>query len=278
MPMAALANGLRGQALLIERTSELLYGDSLAIQVEVDESFERGSLIVPVHIVSDILRNAEQLFAGPGFTALSNLLTILGFMGAGATSLYKLFRRLKGRLIENPEDLPLDLHLDISIDLLIRIYNDNEVQTQLRKTLDPLHYSGIDEFQTRRAGTVLERFSKADLQFADEAELERLTRDEEIDLAIEKAAWRRNLAWHFNDGKTSFDARIDDKAFWKRVEQGEAFADGDRLRVHLRTTAKRTRGGVLKVERRIPTVLDVEHARRRLQQDIFPDEESENPK
>jgi hypothetical protein len=68
-------------------------------------------------------------------------------------------------------------------------------------------------FQTRRQGVVVATVSKADLQSADEAEIERLARDEEIDLGIEKAAWRRNLAWHFSDGRTSFDARIDDEGF-----------------------------------------------------------------
>jgi hypothetical protein len=128
---------------------------------------------------------------------------------------------------------------------------------------------GIDEFQTRRQGIVVIRLSKGDLQSADEAEIKSLTRDEEIDLDIEKAAWRRNLAWHFSDGRTSFDARIDDVNFWKRVEQGEPFADGDRLRVHLRTTARHTSNGILKVERRIPTVFNVVHARRNSQPNLF---------
>ncbi|HEY4049419.1 MAG TPA: hypothetical protein VGM27_21355 [Acidobacteriaceae bacterium] len=98
-------------------------------------------------------------------------------------------------------------------ELLLRIYNDKEVQIQLRKTIEPLHHEGIKEFQTRRQGVVVATVSKADLQSADEAEIERLARDEEIDLGIEKAAWRRNLAWHFSDGRTSFDARIDDEGF-----------------------------------------------------------------
>ncbi len=104
------------------------------------------------------------------------------------------------------------------------------------------------------------------------AELQDLTRDEEIELAIEKAAWRRNLSWHFSDGSTSFDARIDDATFWQLIEQGESFADGDSLRVHLRTTARRSQSGQLKVERRIPLVIDVKHAQRRRQQRLFGDD------
>jgi hypothetical protein len=272
MPMEALAVGLRGQALLIHRVKDLLYGESVTIRVEVDSDFQAGSLIIPVHILTDGLRAAEGFLTTPAVTALANLMQLLGFFGFSGVTLYKIFKRLKGRRIEKPEDVPKDLNIDISVELLIRIYNDPEVQAQLRKTVEPLHVDGIEEFQTRRQGLIIERVSKSDLKAADEAELEDLTRDEEITLDIQKAAWKRKLAWHFSDGRTSFDAKIEDDSFWKRIARGEAFADGDRLKVHLRTTAHRTRFGTLKVQREIPEVLETEHVKRR-QQNLFEDEE-----
>lgn len=270
IPMLALGTGLRGQALLVRRVKDLLYGEDFAITIEVDTEFEEGSYLAPIHI-TEALKSAQQLLAGPSVTALANLLQILGFLGVSGVSLYSLFRRLKGRRIDKPDDLPRKLDIDISLDLLIRIYNDPEVQTQLRKTLDPLRQEGIEEFQTRRGGKVLERVSKRDLHAADEAEIQDLTKDEEIDLGIEKVAWRRNLAWHFSDERTSFDARIEDDQFWKRIEAGEAFSDGDRLRVHLRTTARRKPNGMLAIERHIPKVIDVQHVRNR--QSVLFDEE-----
>jgi hypothetical protein len=275
MPMLALSAGLRGQALLIERVKELLYGDKVTIKVEVDPEFEASSLIIPVHILSDAIRAAEDLLTGQAFTALVNLITLLGFVGVSGASLYTLFKRLKGRRIEKPEDVPKDLKIDISIELLIRVYNDAEVQMQLRKTLDPLHLDGVEEFQTRRQGRVIQTVSKKDLKAADEAELEDLTKNEEIDLDIQKVSWRRNLAWHFSDGDTSFDAKIEDEKFWKSIAQGEAFADGDRLKVHLQTTAHRTPYGTLKIQRSIPTVIGVEHVRRSRQTNLFEGEQSE---
>lgn len=264
MPMLALAAGLRGQALLFERVKLIMYGESTSIRVEVDHEFDKGSLVVPVHVLTDSLQTAKHVLAGEGVTAFANLLQILGFLGiTGAASIYTLFKRLKGRRIEQPEDVPRDLKLTISVEVLIRIYNDPEVQTQLRKTLDPLHEDGIEAFQTRRNGAVIEQVSKKELHAADEAEIEDLTKNEELVLDIEKSAWRRDLAWHFSDGRTSFDAKIEDESFWKSIEAGEAFADGDRLRVHLRTTACRTSNGRLKVERTIPAVIEVEHARRK---------------
>jgi hypothetical protein len=268
MPMIHLAAGMRGQALLIHRVKDILYGESLDIQVEVDPEFDTGSLVIPVHIVSDGFSAAERLLSGPGFTALANLLQILGFLGISGVSIYKLFRNLKGRKIEKPEDIPVDLNINISVEILIRVYNDAEVQAQLRSTIHPLRHVGINDLQTRSQGTVIDSVEKADLPPAVDAELQDITNDEEVELDIEKAAWRRHLAWHFNNGQTSFDAKIEDDAFWEDIQRGEAFAVGDRLKVHLRTTAHRTRDGVLKIQRVVPKVFGVEHARRK-QPDLF---------
>ena len=262
MPMLALATGLRGQALLADRLSTLLYGDSVRIRVDVDETFERGSLLVPVHILSDTFHAAEHLLAGEHTTALINFLTLLGFGHVGATSLYKLFKRKLGRPIKSVDDLPPRVELDLRIDLLIRVYNDNEIQTQLRKVVEPLRHEGIQEFQTLRQSQVIDSYNTGDLTAADEAEINAMTLDEEVELGIEKAAWRRDLAWHFSNGAGSFDAKIDDDKFWESLRRGEAFADGDRMRVHLRTVARRLRNGTLKLERRIPSVISVVHAKR----------------
>lgn len=260
MPMEALANGLRGQALLVRRVKDLLYGDAFDIDVQVDANFEEGSLIVPVHILHD-LQLARDFFAGSTVTAVVNLLTLLGFLGINGPSLYGWFKRRNGRRIESPDDVPVPIGIDLSIERLVKVFNDKEVQEHLRKVLDPLHIEGIDEFQTRRDGMVLGSVSKSDLIAADEAEVEDNTKDEEITLDIEKAAWRRALAWHFSDGTTRFDARIDDENFWGKVEGGLPFSVGDKLRVHLRTTAKRTKRGALRLERRIPKVLEIEQIR-----------------
>lgn len=264
--MLALANGLRGQALLINRVNDLLHGESIKVQVEVDENFEGRSLIVPVHVLMDAIHVAEGALTSGTFTALANLLALLGFLGVSTESIYRIFRRLKGRRIEKPGDVPKDLNINITINQLIEIYNDTQVQEHLRRTIDPLHEVGVEEFQTRRGGVVIDRVLKEDLLAADKEETDSLTKDEEVDLDIEKAAWRRDLAWHFSDGKSSFDAKIKDESFWKQVDEGEPFSGGDRLRVHLSTTARRTRNGHLKLERTIPRVIEVDHVRRRQRQ------------
>ena len=274
MPMVALAAGLRGQALMIERVGFLMFKGTAVFQVDVDDTFERQSLVAPVHILADGLKVAEGFLDSGGVTAVVNLLTILSFFGVSAVSLYSLFKRLRGRPITNSSDVPPRGNLDISIELLLRIYNDKDVQKHLRQSLEPLRLRGVTEFQTRRNGTVINRVTKADLERADAAELEDLVTDSEIELDIEKVAWRRDLAWHFSDGDSSFDAQIDDDEFWKQIAGGESFSIGDRMRVHLHTTAQRTGRGKLKVTRRIPRVFAIEHVRGR-QVKLFPNDQNE---
>src|SRR5215831_2706702 len=216
MPMVHLAAGLRGQALLIHRVKDLLFAESFEIQVAVDAGFESGSLVIPVNVLTDGLKTVENFLAGQAATALANLFQFLGFFGLGV-NLYSLFRQRKGRKIEKPDDLPRIINLNISVENVIRIYNDTDVQEQLRRTIHPLHHDGIDEFQTRRNGKVIESVFKADLQAADEAELRDIIKDEEVTLDIEKTAWRRSLAWHFRHAGISFDAKIEDDEFWKNI-------------------------------------------------------------
>jgi hypothetical protein len=270
MSMASLASGLRGQALMIERVGSLLFKGTIVLQVDTDDSFERGSLIIPVHILSDGLDAVESILTGRAVTSIAALLGILSFLGVTPASLYSLFKRLRGRAISEATDLPPRVDLDISIDQLTRIYNDRDIQKYLRQSLEPLRDVGINELQTRRNGQIINSVSKADLESADLAELEDLNIDAEIELDIEKAAWRRDLAWHFSDGATSFDAQIDDDDFWKDILSGEPFSAGDRMRVHLHTTAKKTTRGGLKVTRRISKVLAIEHVRSR-QNNLFRD-------
>lgn len=137
MPMLSLAAGLRGQALLIERAKDILYGDSVKIRVEVDTDFETGSFIIPVHILIDSLKPIEHFLTGEAFTAPANLMGVLGF-STGIT-LFGLFKRLKGRKIEKPEDLPKDLKTQLTLEDIIRLYNDPEIHALLRRVLEPLH-------------------------------------------------------------------------------------------------------------------------------------------
>jgi hypothetical protein len=243
-----------------------MFGSTFDHRLELDERFRAGSIVIPLHIIFNAIEHAEALLASRGAQALSTLMSILGwgFAPAGLT-LYKLFKKKHGRPIteeDNLQELLAGLQVDIELLLLIKIYNDPEVQAALRQILKPLREDGIKEFQTRRGEALIDSVTVDDLKLADEAEVSVIQEVEEKVLDIEKAALVPHLAWHFSDENGPFDEKIFDVDLWARIVAGERFGMGDRMRVELRTSYFRDATGRLTVERVIPKVFEVEHSTR----------------
>jgi hypothetical protein len=258
-----LSDGLRGLGRLTNRVSYLMFGSEFDHKIELDGSIRSGSIIIPVHIIPDIIEQAETLLSSKGAQALATLMSILGWgIVSASLSLYKLFKRKRGRPITEDDDLArlLEGLGDIERLLIVKIYNDLEVQAAIRAALRPLRVDGINEFQTRRRNIVIDSVTSGDLKTADEAEVDMIPEVEEKILDIEKAALLPHLAWHFADNGKSYDAKIHDVDLWARIAEGERFGLGDRMRVELHTSSSRDATGRLTVERVIPKVIDVEHS------------------
>jgi hypothetical protein len=274
-----LSESLGGFAALTERSSSILYGQTFEHTAELSSPLRAGSVVVPIEIVPHAVQVAAQtleatksLLLSPEVQALTNLCTLLGVGTISiAAGLFRMFKVKKGRLIDLRTDSPLLQKIDINIEVnrYVRLYNDGDIRSSLRRTLRPLREDGIDEFQTRRNGVIVERVTKSDLLAADEAEMSDIMGEEERWLDIQKVALVRHLAWHFAGDGATFDAKIEDEKFWKRIENGERFGSGDRLQVRLRTSASRDRNGRLHVEYLITEVLDVGHYLHISQGDIF---------
>ena len=267
-----LADALRGFGTLTERTSDRLFRDGDKFHVELASNPRTGSIIIPVGFVSHAVDTAENVLSSKGAVALTVLVTLLGLSPVkDAINFLKLFKRLSGRAatdVEPIKDLLIDPKINVEIRIVLETYSDPEVRASIRRILRPLREPGIEAFETRRNGNTVERVDKSDLFAADEAELEEIVGQEEKTLDIQKAALVRHLAWHFSDAGYPFDAQIEDEKLWARVMEGERFGSGDRMRVVLKTTAKRDSTGRLRVERTIPEVLEVEHATKP-QRDFF---------
>jgi hypothetical protein len=261
--LLVLGDGLRGLGRLTSRVSYLMFGSQGEYRIELDGSFSRGSIIVPLHVFSDAVTTVENALLSKHGQALTSLLTILGWGAvSGAFNLYKLFKEKRGRPLTDEDDLAHILATLQNIEqlLLVKIFNDPEVQAAIRAVLRPLRTEGIVEFQTRRREIIIETVSQGDLKTADDAEEAAILEIEEKVLDIEKAALLPHLSWHFSDEGIAFDARIQDPVLLERVARGERFGYGDRMRVELRTTFFRDSKGRLNLERTIPRVINVEHA------------------
>src|ERR1700750_1834865 len=64
-----LSDGLRGLGRLTSRVSYLMYGTQYDHRIALDESPRRGSVIIPVHIFSTAVQQAETVLTSKGAQA-----------------------------------------------------------------------------------------------------------------------------------------------------------------------------------------------------------------
>jgi hypothetical protein len=101
-----LSDGLRGLGRLTNRVSYLLFGSEYDHKVELDEGFRSGSIVIPLHIFSEVVNHAEDILATKGMQALATLMSILGWGALPAyLTIYKLFKRKQGRPVTDEDDL-----------------------------------------------------------------------------------------------------------------------------------------------------------------------------
>ena len=257
------SDSLRGLGRLTNRAGYLLYGPDANCRLELASGLRPGSVVAPFYLASGLVEHVETILTSPGVQALATLMGLLGWgIVPAAQSLYKIFKNKRGRPLTEEDNFGKVLGRVENIEqlLLIKIYNDVEIQAALRAVLRPLRVEGIVEIQTRRNNVVIDSVTKQDLFAADQAESSAIQEIDERILNIEKVALMPHLAWHLSDAGGPFDAKIYDEELWERIAKGERFGFGDRLRVELRTTFSRDQAGRLTIERVIPRVLEVEHA------------------
>ena len=86
-------------------------------------------------------------------------------------------------------------------------------------------------------------------------------------LMIEAAVFKDGNKWRFSDGTTSFYADIEDSSFLSQVNEGEAFAKGDIMKVEM-VVRQSSIGGRISTERIITHV--IEHRSRPTQGSLIP--------
>lgn len=155
--------------------------------------------------------------------------------------------------------------VEIPTDVL-KLYQHLKIRKRSREFVEPLTMKGVDHVEIVDDQDVTVRLDRHDVTAFDVPDKPLETFDEQIveqRLEISNIAFPAGHKWKFNDGESTFHAKIEDEAFLGNVESRvEAFRSGDmlRARVAMRQT-RRTTG--LYTERAIVEVL--EHIRAQVQ-------------
>jgi hypothetical protein len=138
MDATLLADGLKGYARFVNRVAEMYLGSlGEGFYLEIQGEPHSGSIEVFVHFFHPLRHSVEALSDSKLLEGLAILATLTGLSARDAgKSLIWLFKRMKGRPIQDGQDLaslPKDLPLEAKE--YIKLFNDGEVRAAIRSAL-----------------------------------------------------------------------------------------------------------------------------------------------
>lgn len=278
MDVRDLAPALLAIGALCEKANEVVNDGHAEISVKVRSDFKTGSFELAIDIHQTFIEAAKFIFAHKDQLATAkDLLELLGLgaaAGAGATKgLFSLIKWLKGQKVEKATTLE---NGNISIQIInssgdarievrpqvIKLYNDESVRQAALDVVKPLEKEGIDTFEVREGGKVLEVITREELpafKAVAESETEEvlLQGDRIAILQVLKPSFDTDLRWFVSEGDARFGADMKDKAFLVKLDKKEVtFGKGDALKVKLASKTIRSLKGI-KTENEILEVLEI---------------------
>ena len=230
---------------LFNETNAELNDDSVKINVHITAT-SASSFNIDLSVVQSVLEKVSGLF-----TTSDGQLTTAAMMAIlfGWTGLSGLIKRIGGRKVEKVERLPsgkfkMTLSEDgasIEIDeQVMRLFKNKRIREAMAQMVNPVAKDGIEKLRVASPNAdVDESITKEDVNSFRRIQLpEQQIRTDRIDVDLEVVSptFKDNNKWRLSDGDTTYSATIEDKVFLKRIDEGERFSKGDRLRGHMSVT------------------------------------------
>ena len=280
MPVAELAPALLALGEVFVEASRTAYPDRDPVALNI-QATDKGSFLIQLAIHSpDAWDQIVHLLSSPTADALSNLKDLVIGTSFG---LFIFIKRLRNRRIEQRQPveggrvrLTLDDGTTIEIPAeVLSLYENVAVRRKVRQVVEPVERPGVERVRFISDEEVTVEVDEADLPAYEVPEPEEIALGEyehETVVAVATVSFAEGYKWRFTEGDVVFTASIEDPAFRRRIDDGEAFQKGDALRCRMRVVQTQ-RGDALHVERTVVQV--IEHIPRGTQLRLHADGETD---
>ena len=238
------------------RANQILNGPDSRAVVLVEADFKRGSFVVDLRVVQEIVGQAMKLIEDYPYASALTLAVILGLIIPNKNvrdSLFGLIKSLKGEkpakvtpIAGNNFELTLGQNKKTVIGPVMHLYGDSAVREALRQFTRPLQEETIERMTVKQDGKEQTVIEKSEAPYFEPEPIQLLAAEMATEgerdtvLTVSKLSFKENATWTFFEQGATVYAKIEDEKFWTDVHHHRlVFGEGDFLRVRLKWKIER---------------------------------------
>ena len=274
MSVRQLAPALLAIDSMFEAANKHINGDKAALDIKINAGFEPASFMFELVTEQSLINHVIDMLRSSDIQDAETIVKLLfggSGVGGGAVSVFKLFKWLHGRKEVRREEKPgvvnyvdnstnTGITVNLNVDGISKL---PQIRRAFRDIDRPLDEDDMDSLEVRCPDGSKESVNRQEGESVrpppDHDESTSRVEITETWLDIVAPVLSGKYQWRFKYGPLVVFARMQDKAFLKRVLDGEIFQEGDSLRVTLETTIPLDDGADGRPSYAITEVLDHRH-------------------